>query len=66
MAQNFPPVEKIFDDLDEFRNFCAYGWVDGFTSHVFDEANLYNDKSRVWQAFVNSKKKAKRFKFNRK
>jgi len=45
MAQNFPPIGKIFDDLEKFRDFCR------FEGKPFDEADLYNDKSWVWQQY---------------
>jgi hypothetical protein len=45
MANNFPPVNKIFDDLDKFRDYCR------FEGKPFDEADLYNDKSWVWGAY---------------
>ena len=45
MANNFPPVNKIFDDLDKFRDYCR------FEGKPFNEADLYNDKSWVWGAY---------------
>ena len=45
MANNFPPVDKVFDDLDKFRDYCR------FEGKPFDEADLYNDKAWVWQAY---------------
>ena len=45
MAQNFPPVGKIFDDLDKFRDYCR------FEGKPFDEADLYKKDSWVWQAY---------------
>jgi hypothetical protein len=45
MAQNFPTVDKIFDDLDKFRDYCR------FEGKVFDEAALYNKNDKVWQAY---------------
>jgi hypothetical protein len=38
-------VAKIFDDLDQYRDFCR------FEGHVFNEAHLYNHKSKQWQAY---------------
>ena len=46
MANNFPPVNKIFDDLDKFRDYCR------FEGKVFDEADLYKKDSMVWQAYL--------------
>jgi hypothetical protein len=45
MANNFPSVSKIFDDLDKFRDFCR------FEGHVFNEADLYKEDARVWQNY---------------
>jgi len=45
MANNFPPVNKIFDDLEKFRDYCR------FEGKPFDEKDLYNDKSWVWQSY---------------
>lgn len=40
-----PRVIRIFDDLDEYRNFCKnYGYR-------FDEKDLYNSKSYVYRQF---------------
>lgn len=34
-----PEVSQIFEDLDNYRKFCVnYG-------HVFDEKNLYNERT---------------------
>jgi hypothetical protein len=61
MANNFPPVSKIFEDLEDFRNFCVYGWCQGHYPQVFNEADLYNERSRAWQAYINRHKpRAKR------
>ena len=45
MENNFPPVNKIFDDLEKFRDYCR------FEGKPFDEKDLYNDKSWVWQSY---------------
>jgi hypothetical protein len=45
MAYNFPPVNKIFDDLDKFRDYCR------FEGKVFDEADLYKKDAPVWQQY---------------
>jgi len=38
-------VNQIFDDLDNYRNFCRdYGYK-------FDEADLYNQRSYVFRQF---------------
>ena len=45
MAYNLPPVDKIFDDLDKFRDYCR------FEGKPFNEADLYKKDSWVWQAY---------------
>ena len=45
MANNFPPVNKIFDDLEKFRDYCR------FEGRVFNEADLYKDGAYVWEAY---------------
>jgi hypothetical protein len=45
MAYNFPPVNKIFDDLDKFRDYCR------FEGKVFNEADLYKKDAPVWQQY---------------
>jgi hypothetical protein len=40
-----PDVVKIFDDLDQFRDFCRF---EGFN---FNEADLYNKKAFVFREF---------------
>tara|TARA_B100000085_G_scaffold280598_1_gene305774 strand:- start:777 stop:965 length:189 start_codon:yes stop_codon:yes gene_type:complete len=45
MAIKNPVVRKIFDDLDEFHNFCR---TEG---HKFDQKFLYNSESKQWHAF---------------
>lgn len=34
-----PEVSKIFDDLEEYRDFCSR------QGYMFNEADLYNDRS---------------------
>ena len=45
MAYNFPPVNKIFDDLDKFRDYCR------FEGKVFNEKDLYKHDAPVWIAY---------------
>ena len=45
MNTNFPPINEIFDDLDKCRDYCR------FEGKVFDEKDLYNEKSRVWRSY---------------
>jgi hypothetical protein len=38
-------VQQIFDDLDKYREFCSTH------GYVFDEAELYSNKSFVYRQF---------------
>ena len=44
--EEHPEIVKIFDDLDSHRYFCQ---TYGFT---FDEKDLYNTKSKIWQLYL--------------
>ena len=45
MAISNPTVNKIFNDLDAFRDYCR------FEGKVFDEKALYNKHDKVWQQY---------------
>ena len=45
MTISNPVVNKVFNDLDEYRDYCR------FEGKVFDEAALYNKKDANWQAY---------------
>jgi hypothetical protein len=45
MSNRFPPINKIFDDLDRYRDFCRY------EGKVFDERALYKESDRNWEAY---------------
>ena len=45
MAYNVPSIDKIFNDLDEYKDYCR------FNGKVYDEAALYRKADPNWQAF---------------
>ena len=48
---------KIFSDLEAFKEFCASSWVLGYhRAYKFDERDLYNNKSEAWRNFCSFKK----------
>lgn len=47
MAITNSVINKVFDDLDAFRDFCRFEGP----GYVFDEKALYNKKNPVWQAY---------------
>ena len=46
--ENRPDIVKIFDDLEAFHNFCRFEMCE------FNEANLYNRASQVWNNYYHS------------
>lgn len=42
---NRQAYEKVFDDLDKFRDYCR------FEGKMFNEADLYKNESDVWQQY---------------
>jgi hypothetical protein len=47
MAITNPVVNKVFNDLDDFRDFCRFE----SNGYKFDEKALYNKKDPVWIAY---------------
>ena len=45
MAIENPTVNKVFNDLDAYRDYCR------FEGKVFNEAALYNKEDPNWQAY---------------
>ncbi len=55
-----PEIVKIFDDLEKFKDFCRFELCD------FNEANLYNRDSQVWNNYYYSTRPRKpRGEYNR-
>jgi hypothetical protein len=46
MAITNTVVNKIFNDLEEFYNYCR------FEGQVFNEADRYKSDARAWQAYT--------------
>ena len=58
--ENRPDIVKIFDDLEKFKDFCRFELCD------FNEANLYNRDSQVWNNYYYSTRPRKpRGEYNR-
>jgi hypothetical protein len=47
MAITNPVVNKVFNDLEDFRDFCRFE----NNGYSFDEAALYNERHPVWIAY---------------
>ena len=50
---NRPDIVKVFDDLDNYLDFCR------FELCKFDEKDLYNNASSEWRNFLNKAKRNK-------
>ena len=61
---NNPEIVKIFDDLERFKAFCATAYLYGHDGYTWNEKDLYNNKSRAWQAYSRFRSGGKR-KFNK-
>ena len=44
-----PTINKVFTDLEEFREYCR------FEGRPYNEADLYKSDRPVWQAFTKHK-----------
>ena len=49
MAITNPVINKVFNDLDAYRDFCRF---EG-SGRVFNENALYNRRDRNWQDYEN-------------
>ncbi len=47
---NNPQIVKIFDDLEALHDFCRFELL------PFNEADLYNKNSEVWNKFIQANK----------
>lgn len=59
-SQNRQDINQIFDDLDKLRDFCRDKML------PFDEADLYNRSSPVWNRYYNHTQKKLRIENNQK
>ncbi len=57
--ENRPDVVKVFDDLDDYLNFCRFELCD------FNPADLYRKDSVNYQAYLNSKRPRKPYQGNK-
>ena len=51
MAITNSVVNKVFNDLDAFREYCTTETDRNGNPLPFDEANLYNERSWVWKNY---------------
>ena len=58
--ENRPDIVKLFDDLEKFQDFCRFEMCD------FNEANLYNRNSQIWNNYYYSTRPKKPWNGDRK
>jgi len=57
---------KIFNDLEAFKEFCASSWVLGYNrAYKFNEQDLYNNKSEAWRTYCSFRKGKRPRPFNK-
>lgn len=61
---NNPEIVKIFDDLERFKAFCRTAYLYGHDGYAWNEKDLYNNKSRAWQAYSRFRSGKKKFNKN--
>ena len=61
---NNPEIVKIFDDLERFKAFCRTAYLYGHDGYTWNEKDLYNNKSRAWQAYCRFRSGKKKFNKN--
>ena len=62
--EKHPEIVKIFDELERFKTFCATAYLYGHDGYIWNERDLYNNKSSAWQAYSRFRSGGKR-KFNK-
>jgi hypothetical protein len=55
-----PDIVRIFDDLEKFYDFCRFELCN------FNEANLYNRESQIWNNYYHSTRPRKTYNNDRK
>ena len=49
---NREAYDKIFNDLEKFKDFCRFNLDNRGGFYPFNEKDLYNNSSYVWRAFT--------------
>jgi len=56
---NRKAYDKVFTDLERFKDFCRFNSDNRGNFYHFNEKDLYNISSYVWRAFTKSYRKQK-------
>jgi len=54
---NREAYDKVFNDLEKFKDFCRFNTDNRGGFYPFNEADLYNNGSYVWRAFTKRNRK---------
>ena len=56
---NRESYDKVFTDLERFKDFCRFNLDNRGGFYPFNEKDLYNNSSYVWRAFTKTNRKYK-------
>jgi len=62
---NREAYDKVFNDLEKFKDFCRFNLDNRGGFYPFNEKDLYNNSSYVWRAFNNSNRSGGRKNYKR-
>jgi len=63
---NREAYDKVFNDLEKFKDFCRFNLDNRGGFYPFNEKDLYNNSSYVWRAFTNRNRHNGRKNYKRK
>jgi len=56
---NREAYNRVFNDLEKFKDFCRFNQDNRGNFYPFNEKDLYNNSSYVWRAFANRNRQFK-------
>ena len=62
---NREAYDKVFNDLEKFKDFCRFNTDNRGGFYPFNEKDLYNNSSYVWRAFNNRNRSGGRKNYKR-
>ena len=62
---NREAYDKVFNDLEKFKDFCRFNLDNRGGFYPFNEKDLYNNSSYVWRAFNNRNRNGSRKNYKR-
>ena len=62
---NREAYNRVFNDLEKFKDFCRFNQDNRGNFFPFNEKDLYNNSSYVWRAFANRNRQFKNRNYKR-